>query len=89
MLRAVFMDFEEALKFLKAFSACNPRVYKEFAGFPEDNCREAEKGYVLFVDPSAAKKDSFCKLKDLAENNNLYITPFREVLMISGPAKKL
>ena len=83
------VDFEEALKFLKAFSACNPRIYKEFAGFPEDRCGEAEKGYVLFVDPSDAKKDCFCELRNFAENNNLDITPYREALMISGSAKKL
>jgi hypothetical protein len=47
------MDFEAALAFLKAFPSFNPRIYKEFLGFPEDKCREAERGYVLFVDPSA------------------------------------
>jgi hypothetical protein len=82
------MDFEAALAFLKAFSAFNPRIYKEFPGFPEENCREVERGYVLFVDPSAAKKDSFCALEGYAKTKNLHITPYREVLMISGPTKK-
>jgi hypothetical protein len=82
------MDFDGALKLLKAFSACNPRVYREFSGFPDDACREVDKGYVLFVDCNAAKKDCFCDLADFAKSNNLYITPYREVLMISGPAKK-
>jgi hypothetical protein len=83
------MDFEEALKFLRAFSACNPKIYKEFAGFPEENTREAEDGYVLFVDPCNSKNDLFCKLKDFAETNNLDITTYREVFMVSGSNKKL
>ena len=83
------MDFEAALNFIKTFSACNPRIYKEFAGFPEENSIEFKRGYVLFVDPSAVKKDCFCELEDFARSKNLYITPYREVLMISGPTWKL
>jgi hypothetical protein len=83
------MNFEAAMKLLKAFSLCHPRIYKEFSGFPEDSCQETEKGYVLFVDSSLAKKNCFCELKNFAENNNLSITPYREVLMVSGPAKSL
>jgi hypothetical protein len=82
------MDFEAAVNLLKAFSDCQPRIYKEFSGFPEDNCQEAEKGYVLFVDPYLAKKTSFCKLKSFAETNNLSITPYRKYLMVSGRQKK-
>ncbi len=82
------MDFEAAMNLLKAFSVCQPRIYKEFSGFPEDSCQENEKGYVLFVDPILAKKKCFCELKDFAETNNLSITPYREVLMVSGPTKK-
>ena len=83
------MDFEAALNFIKTFSVCNPRIYKEFAGFPDDNCGELKRGYVLFVDPSAVMKDCFCELEDFARSKNLYITPYREVLMISGPTRKL
>jgi len=83
-----FMDFENAMKLLKAFSACNPRIYKEFSGFPEYTCQETKKGYVLFVDPILAKKNCFCELKNFAETNNLSITPYREALMVSGPEKK-
>jgi hypothetical protein len=83
------MDFEAAVNLLKTFSACQPRIYKEFSGFPEDSCQEAEKGYVLFVDSSFAKKTSFCKLKSFAETNNLIVTPYRKYLMVSGRQKKL
>ncbi|HEX7482258.1 MAG TPA: hypothetical protein VF350_02175 [Candidatus Bathyarchaeia archaeon] len=83
------MDFEAAMKLLKAFSVCRPRIYKEFSGFPEGSCQEVvEKGYVLFVDPILAKKNCFCELKDFAETNNLSITPYREALMVSGPIRK-
>jgi hypothetical protein len=77
------MDFNAAVNFLKAFSACHPRIYKEFSGFPEDNCKESEKGYVLFVDPTLTKETCFCELKNFAETNNLTITPFRKYLMLS------
>ena len=83
------MNFEAALKLLKAFSACNPRIFKEFAGFPEESRREVEKGYVLFVDFHAAKKDYFCALEAFAKTNDLCVTPYREVYMVSGPTKKL
>jgi len=82
------MDFEAAVNLLKAFSACQPRIYKEFSGFPEDNCKESEKGYVLFVDPSLAKKTCFCELKSFAETNDLSIIPYRKYLMVSGQQKK-
>jgi hypothetical protein len=81
------MNFEEAMNFLKAFSRCNPRIYKEFSGFPECTSQETEKGYVLFVDPFLAKKNCYCDLKNFAETNNLIITPYREALMVSGPEK--
>jgi len=78
------MDFNAAVNFLKTFSACQPRIYKEFSGFPEDNCKESEKGYILFVDPALSNETSFCELKNFAETNNLTITPFRKYLMVSG-----
>jgi hypothetical protein len=82
------MNFEAAMQLLKAFSACNPRIYKEFSGFPEDKCQESEKGYVLFVDPILTNKNSSCELKDFAETHNLSVTPYREVLMVSGQLSK-
>jgi hypothetical protein len=85
----IFLNFEAALKLLRAFSACNPRIFKEFAGFPNESSREVEKGYVLFVDIDTAKKDCFCELEAFAKTNDLYITPYREVYMVSGPTKNL
>ena len=85
----IFLNFEAALRFLRAFSACNPRIFKEFAGFPNESSREAEKGYVLFVDIDAGKKDCFCELEAFAKTNDLCITPYREIYMVSGPTKNL
>jgi len=81
------MNFEDTLKLLKAFSACNPRIYKEFAGFPDCRSREAENGYVLFVDASL-KKPYYFELKDFAQKNNLSVKPYGKFLMVSGSASK-
>jgi hypothetical protein len=82
------MDFEAAMKLLRAFSAYNPRIYKEFSGFPDCRSQESERGYVLFVDPSP-KKPVNTELKDFGQKNNLNIVPYGKFLMVSGSAKKL
>jgi hypothetical protein len=82
------MDFQAALKLLKAFSKCHPRIYKQFAGFPDEGSHESQSGYVVFVDTSLAKKTCDCKLEDFAETNGLSITPYGKSLMVSGPVNK-
>jgi hypothetical protein len=77
------LDFDAALKLLRAFSACHPRIYKQFSGFPEADSHEAESGYVLFVDASLAMKTCYCALRDFAEEHNLSITPYGKSLMVS------
>ena len=79
------MDFKAALSFLKAFSACNPRIYRQFAGFPDPSSQEAEGGYVLFIEASLAEKTCFRELKNFAEKHNLNITPYGQCLMVSDP----
>jgi hypothetical protein len=79
------MDFEAALSLLKAFSACRPRIYKEFSGFPDCTSQEAGKGYVLFVEASLANKQCCRNLRDFAEEHNLSVTPYGQFLMLSGP----
>jgi hypothetical protein len=81
------MNFEAALNFLKAFSACNPRIYKEFAGFPDSSGQEAESGYVFFFHASLNKSHYFA-LKDFAQKNSLSIRPYGKFLMVSGSASK-
>jgi len=81
------MDFEAALKLLKAFSACNPRIYKEFSGFPDSRSRETESGYLLFV-AASLEKPCYFELKDFAQKNNLNIKPYGKFLMVSGSASK-
>jgi hypothetical protein len=78
------MDFEAALKLLKAFSACNLRIYKQFAGFPESGSQESDGKYVVFIKASLAKEPCYCELRDFAESHNLNITPFEQYLMVSG-----
>ena len=81
------MNFGAALTFLKAFSACNPRIYKEFAGFPDFCSQEAESGYVFFFDASLKESDYFA-LKDFAQKNNLSISHYGNFLMVSGSKSK-
>ena len=83
----VFMNFEAALNFLKAFSTCNPRIYKEFSGFPDSRSQEAESGYVLFFDASLNSPHYF-ELEDFAEKNSLSIRPYGKFLMVSSSASK-
>ena len=82
------MDFEAAMKLLRAFSAYNPRIYKEFSGFPDCRSQETERGYVLFVDASP-KTSGDIELKDFGQKNNLDIAPFGKFLMVSSAEKKL
>ncbi len=78
------LDFAEALKLIKTFSACHPRIYKEFSGFPQSEILESERGYVLFVEASLSKDPCYCKLRDFAEANDLSMTPFGKYMMVSG-----
>jgi len=78
------MDFKAALELLKAFSACNLRIYKQFAGFPASSSQESEDKYVVFVDDSVAKKTCYCGLKDFAKAHNFRITPYGQYLMVSS-----
>ena len=80
----VRLDFEEALKLVKAFSACHLRIYEEFPGFPKSEILESERGYVLFVEACLVKGPCYCKLRDFAEANDLSITPFGKYMMVSG-----
>lgn len=82
------MDFEAAMKLLRVFSAYNPRIYKEFSGFPDCRSQENERGYVLFVDASPTKP-GHRELKDFGQKNNLNIEPYGKFLMVSSSAKKL
>jgi hypothetical protein len=79
------MDFNAALKLLKTFSACQPKIYKQFSGFPEASSQESESGYAVFVDASLAQKVCYCELKEFAETNNLSIKPYGNCLMVSSP----
>jgi hypothetical protein len=81
----ILMDFPAALKLMRTFSGCHPRIFKQFAGFPEASCNESQSGYVVFVDTSLAKKTCMCELEDFAETNSLSIKPFGKALMITGP----
>ena len=78
------MDFAAALSILKAFSACNLRIYKEFAGFPESGSQENGSGYVIFADSSLEGKGCFNELKDFAKTHNLSITSMGHYLLVSG-----
>jgi hypothetical protein len=78
------MDLLAALNLVKAFPACNLRIFKQFSGFPNSFSKEAESGYVVFADPSLVNEPGYCALKDYAEACNLNITPFGQYLMISG-----
>jgi hypothetical protein len=80
------MDFEAAMKLLRAFSAYNPRIYKEFSGFPDCRCHETERGYVLFVDHSP-KKPVHADLKDYGQKNTLNIMPYGKFLMVYSSEK--
>ena len=82
------MDFEAAMKLLRTFSAYNPRIYKEFSGFPDCRSQENERGYVLFVDASP-KKPVHIELEDFGHKNNLNIVPYGKFLMVSSSAKKI
>jgi hypothetical protein len=82
------MDFEAAIKLLRAFSAYNPRIYKEFSGFPDCRSQESERGYVLFVDPSPTKP-VHAELQDFGQKNNINIVPYGKFLMVSSSEKKL
>ena len=82
------MDFKLALSLLKDFSACHPRIYKQFAGFPDSISIESESGYVLFVDTALAKGTCYLELEDVVEKNNLSIEAYRNSLLISDPRNK-
>jgi hypothetical protein len=78
------MDFEAALKLLKAFSACNLRIYRQFAGFPVSSSQESEGEYVVFMNASFAKESCYCRLRDFANVHNFCITPYGQYLMVSS-----
>ena len=82
--RFALMDFLDALGILKAFSECNLRIYKQFAGFPYSGSEEAQNDYVLFFDPAAEKEECQRQLEDFAAKNNLSVKPYKANLMISG-----
>jgi hypothetical protein len=82
------MDFKLALSLLKDFSACHPRIYKQFAGFPDSLSIDSESGYVLFVDTALAKRTCYLELIDVIEKNNLSIESYRNSLLISDPRNK-
>jgi hypothetical protein len=62
------MDFKVALSLLKAFSACKPRIYRQFAGFPDPGSQEAEGEYVLLLKPLWLRKLVSESLKILQKN---------------------
>jgi hypothetical protein len=78
------MDFKVAMKLLKAFSACHPRIYKQFAGFPDARSYDSQGEYVVFIDACLTKKSCICRLEDFAETNNLSIKPYGKSLMVTG-----
>ena len=78
------MDFEAAMKLLKAYSACNLRIFKQFAGFPVSSSRESEGEYVVFVKASLAKDSCYSGLRDFANVHNFCIEPYGEYLMVSS-----
>ena len=78
------MDYQIALKLLKAFPACRLRIFRKFPGFPENGTQQSEGDYVVFVDSSVSGKPCYCDLKDYAEACDLSITPFGHYLMVSG-----
>jgi len=82
------MDFKLALSLLKDFSACHPRIFKQFSGFPDCISIDSESGYVLFVDIDLAKRNCYLELKDVVEKNNLSIESYRNSLLISDPRNK-
>jgi hypothetical protein len=82
------MEFQAALKMMRAFSACNPRVYKQFAGFPETSTHESQSGYVLFIDSSIRDKPCYCELKDFARTHNLEVKAYGKNLMVSSSKNK-
>jgi hypothetical protein len=77
------MDLLAALKLLKAFPACNLRIFKQFSGFPDPFSQESESGYVVFADSSLVDEACYCEFRDYASTCGLTITPFGQHLMIS------
>jgi hypothetical protein len=82
------MDFEAAMRFLKAFSGCHLRLVKEFSGFPGSNSRESAGEYVIFSDASLANESCYLELENFAQAHGLVITPFGEYLMFSSSNSK-
>jgi hypothetical protein len=82
------MDFETALRFLRAFSACHLRLVRGFSGFPYPYSHGNEGGYVVFSDVSLANESCYRELENFAEKHDLSITPFGDYLMFSGSDKK-
>jgi hypothetical protein len=82
------MDFETALRFLSAFSACRLRLVKQFSGFPNPYSQESDDEYVVFSDASLGNESCYCELKNFAEMHGLSITSFGQYLMFSGSDKK-
>ena len=78
----MLMDFEAAMKVSKAFSEFNPRIFKQFSGFPLFFSLEAESGYVVFVDASVANDSRFGELKDFVVAAHLTIASFRGHLLV-------
>jgi hypothetical protein len=78
------MDLLAALKLVKAFPACNLRIFKQFSGFPDSFSQDAESGYVVFADPSLVNEPCYCEFRDYASACDLTVTPFGQHLMISG-----
>jgi hypothetical protein len=82
------MDFETSLRFLRAFSACNLRVVKQFSGFPNSGSREDKGGYVVFSDITLRNEQCYRELKNFADAHGLSVTPFGQYLMFFGSDKK-
>jgi hypothetical protein len=74
------VDFDEAIKFLKKFSFCHPKVFK---GFTEWGVCDIETdGYVVFTDVALAKEPCN-QLNDYVKSHNLRIDHQKDCLMIS------
>ena len=80
----ILMDFNEALKLLKAVSAGRLRIFKQFSVFPENSSQQGLGRYVVFVDASIVKEPCHRELRDYTQACNLSIAPFGQYLIVSG-----
>ncbi len=76
------MEIATALKLLRDFSKCHPRIFRQFSGFPT-SCGN-EGGYVVFVDMAILNEPCYNSLKDFVEESNLCLSSFENYLMVSG-----